>query len=158
MKIPRGNRLPAEIHRQRGAVLIVSMIFLIIMTLLAVTGMTTTSLEEKMASNSQETSRAFQAAETGLAQALADPASYQLTGTHAVGKAEIAETGFESEYSADFIGISAPPLVLNDPRLLNNIDCYETANYDLISTGTTLGNVAVTIHGGAWRLKKTGTC
>ena len=154
----RGNRLPTRRQHERGAVLIIAMIFLIIMTLLAVTGMTTTSLEEKMASNSQESSRAFQAAETGLAQALADLNSYDLTGTYVVTIAQIADTELDSEYKTDFLGVSAPPLVLNDPSLLNNIDCYETANFDLISTGTTAGGLTITIHGGAWQLKKTGTC
>ena len=93
-----------------------------------------------------------------VAQALADLDSYDLTGTYSVAIAQIADTELDSEYGTDFLGVSAPPLVLNDPSFLNNIDCYETANFDLISTGTTAGGLTVTIHGGAWQLKKTGTC
>ncbi len=153
------NRLGASRQRERGAVLIISMIFLIIMTLLAVTGMTTTSLEEKMASNAQESTRAFQAAETGLAQALDDLGSYDLSGTYSVDQGEMfTDSDLDTEYGTDFLGVSAPPLVLNDPSLLNNIGCYETANFDLISTGTTAAGITVTIHGGAWQLKKTGAC
>ena len=153
------NRLGATRQREGGAVLIISMIFLIIMTLLAVTGMTTTSLEEKMASNAQESTRAFQAAETGLAQALADLNSYDLTGEYSVPPADMfTNSDLQTEYGTDFLGVSAPPLVLNDPTLLNNIDCYETANFDLISTGSTAAGITVVIHGGAWQLKKTGTC
>lgn len=153
-----GHQPPRRRQRQSGAVLITSLIFLIIMTLLAVSGMTTTSTEEKMASNSQESSRAFQAAETGLSQALDDLGSYDLTGTYAVASAQIADTELNSEYSTDFLGVSAPPLVLNDPELLNSIDCYETANFNLVSTGTTKGGLTVTVNGGAWQLKKTGAC
>ena len=146
-------------RREQGAVLIVSMIFLIIMTLLAVTGMTTTSLEEKMAANSQETTRAFQAAETGLGQALADLGSYDLTGTYSVAQgAMFTNSDLDTEYGTDFLGVSAPQLVLNDPQFLNAIDCYETANFDLISVGTTSADISVTLHGGAWQLKKTGNC
>lgn len=145
-------------RHERGAVLIVAMIFLIIMTLLAVTGMTTTSLEEKMASNSQETSRAFQAAETGLSQALADANSYDLTSTYAVDLTQIADTELNSAYATDFLGVSAPPLVLNAPELLNSIDCYETANFNFRSTGTSVGGITAVVNGGAWQLKKTGKC
>ena len=152
-------RLGTIRQREQGAVLIVAMIFLIIMTLLAVTGMTTTSLEEKMAANSQETTRAFQAAETGLGQALADLNSYDLTGTYSVPEGEMfTNSDLATEYGTDFLGISAPQLVLNDPQFLNAIDCYETANFDLISIGTTSADITVILHGGAWQLKKTGAC
>mgnify|MGYP001817162816 CR=1 FL=1 len=145
----------AGLHRQTGAVLIVSMIFLIVLTLLAVSSMNTTSLEEKMASNQQESINAFQAAETGLAQALADLNSYDLTGTYSVAPADVGDNDqLATEYETDFLGVSAPPLVLNDPELLNSISCFETANFDLISTGSTNSGVAVTVHGGAWQLKK----
>ena len=56
-------------RRQSGAVLIVAMIILVILTLLGVTAMNTTSLQERIASNTQEQVHAFQAAETGLNQA-----------------------------------------------------------------------------------------
>nr|MCU0936636.1 PilX N-terminal domain-containing pilus assembly protein [Gammaproteobacteria bacterium] len=63
---PFGRRAhPAR--SQRGAVLIVALILLAVLTLLGVTAMSTTSLEEKMAANTQEGTRAFQIAETGLA-------------------------------------------------------------------------------------------
>ena len=150
--------LPRRRPHQSGAVLIVAMIFLIVMTLLAISGMSTTSMEEKMTSNAQESTRAFQAAETALAQAINDLNSYDLTGTFVVPTTQIADTDLSSAYRTDFLGISAPPLVLNDPDLLNNINCYETANFDFVSTGTSAGGLTVEIHGGAWQLKKNGTC
>ena len=52
--------------RQSGAVLVVAMIMLLVLTLLGVTAMNTTSMQERMAANTQEYTRAFQAAETGL--------------------------------------------------------------------------------------------
>ena len=150
--------LPSRRRQQSGAVLIVAMIFLIVMTLLAISGMSTTSMEEKMTSNAQESTRAFQAAETALAQAINDLNSYDLTGTFVVDTTPIADTDLSSAYRTDFLGVSAPPLVLNDPDLLNNINCYETANFDFVSTGTSAGGLTVEIHGGAWQLKKNGTC
>jgi len=53
------------IPRQRGAALITALMFLIIMTMLALTSMGTNTLEERMASNSQQINRSFQAAEAG---------------------------------------------------------------------------------------------
>ena len=53
-------------RQQRGAVLIISLIMLLVLTLLGVTSMRTTVLEEKMAGNLRDKNTAFQAAETAL--------------------------------------------------------------------------------------------
>jgi type IV pilus assembly protein PilX len=53
-------------RRQRGAVLVVSLIMLLILTIIGVTGMRTTVLEEKMAGNMRDQNLAFQAAEAAL--------------------------------------------------------------------------------------------
>ena len=59
-------------YRQRGAALITALVMLTIMTLLAISSMSTNTLEEKMASNAQQVERAFHTAETGLQMVLAD--------------------------------------------------------------------------------------
>lgn len=51
-------------HRQQGAVLITSLVFLIILTMLAITSMSTNTLEERMAANAVENNIVFQAAES----------------------------------------------------------------------------------------------
>ena len=61
---------------QQGAALITSLVLLTIMTILAVAAMNTNTLEEKMASNTQEANRAFQASESGLFVAKNDDDSY----------------------------------------------------------------------------------
>lgn len=53
-------------RRQRGAVLVISLLLLLIMTLIGVTTMSTTSLEEKMAGNMRDKNVALQAAEAAL--------------------------------------------------------------------------------------------
>jgi len=53
-------------RRQRGVVLIVSLILLMILTLIGVTAMQTSSLEERMAGNALDKHLAFQAAEAAL--------------------------------------------------------------------------------------------
>lgn len=56
----------ADRDRQRGAVLFVSLVILLVMTLIGVTAMQTTTLEEKMAGNMRDMNLAFQAAERAL--------------------------------------------------------------------------------------------
>jgi type IV pilus assembly protein PilX len=51
---------------QRGAALIIAMVFLLLLTILGVTAMGTTSLQEKMAGNVRNKDLAFQAAEAAL--------------------------------------------------------------------------------------------
>lgn len=50
--------------QQRGAALIVSLIVLLVLTLIGVAGMNTSVMQERMAVNSQNSNRAFQAAES----------------------------------------------------------------------------------------------
>lgn len=59
-------------QRQQGAVLVVALMFLIILTLLGLAAMTGTTLEEKMAGNSRDYNIALQAAEAALRDAEAD--------------------------------------------------------------------------------------
>lgn len=54
---------------QQGVALIMAMVFLMILTIIGVTVMSTTSLQEKMAGNVQDKHSAFQAAESALRDA-----------------------------------------------------------------------------------------
>lgn len=56
-------------NKQKGVVLATSLIMLLIMTLLAVTAMSTTTIQEKMAGSTLDRERAFQAAEAALRDA-----------------------------------------------------------------------------------------
>jgi type IV pilus assembly protein PilX len=60
------NNMPA---RQRGAVLIVSLLILLIMTMIGVSSLQSSATEEKMASNSRDRSVGFQSAEAALREA-----------------------------------------------------------------------------------------
>ena len=59
-------------HAQRGAVLIIALLFLTILTILGVTAMTATTFEERMAGNTRDLGLAFQAAEAALRDARRD--------------------------------------------------------------------------------------
>jgi len=55
-----------KLNKQNGAVLIISLIMLLLLTLIATSAMQTSTLEEKMAGNLRDESLAFQAAEAAL--------------------------------------------------------------------------------------------
>lgn len=63
---------PHSVEDQRGAALIVGLIFLVILTLLGVTAMQSSTLEERMAGNARDRNLAFQAAEAALRDAERD--------------------------------------------------------------------------------------
>jgi len=51
---------------QRGAVLVISLLILLLLTIIGITAMRTTTMEEKMAGNMRDQNLAFQAAEAAL--------------------------------------------------------------------------------------------
>ena len=57
-------------RRQHGAALVVGLILLVVITVLAISGMNTATMELAMARNDQNYENAFQTAETGIAQAM----------------------------------------------------------------------------------------
>jgi type IV pilus assembly protein PilX len=60
------TRSPVIATTQSGAVLVISLIFLLLLTLVGVSGSQMTSMEEKMSGNSKNHNLAFQAAESAL--------------------------------------------------------------------------------------------
>ncbi len=66
MNMKRHNSHPTR--AQTGSALIVSLLILLVMTLIGVTAMSSSNLEEKMAGNSRDKMLAFQAAEAALRQ------------------------------------------------------------------------------------------
>jgi Tfp pilus assembly protein PilX len=63
------NSLPSQ---QRGVVLLVSLILLLMLTTLALMATSRSTMQERMAANSQDSNLAFQAAEAGRTAVLAD--------------------------------------------------------------------------------------
>ena len=66
----RTHRLHAMRATQRGAALVVGLLLLLVLTILAISGMTTASLEMMMAGNEQYQERAFQAADSAVERAI----------------------------------------------------------------------------------------
>lgn len=57
------NQLPL---RQKGAALVISLMFLLVLTIIGIASVSTTSLQERMANNTREQNLAFMAAEAAL--------------------------------------------------------------------------------------------
>lgn len=64
------DRIGTRRSSESGAALVVGLILLLVLTLLAISGMTTASLELQMAGNDQYQEQAFQFAESGIEQAI----------------------------------------------------------------------------------------
>jgi type IV pilus assembly protein PilX len=60
-------------NRQQGAALVVGLVLLMVLTILAVSGVFTSTMELRMVRNTQSQERAFQAAEVAIENALANP-------------------------------------------------------------------------------------
>ena len=67
-------------RREGGAILIVTLMFLVILTLLGVTAMTSATMEERMAGNTRDMAVALQAAESALRDARRDISNIPVTG------------------------------------------------------------------------------
>lgn len=59
--------------RQQGAALVIGLVLLVVLTILAVSGVFTSTMELRMVRNSQSQERSFQAAEVAIEDALANP-------------------------------------------------------------------------------------
>jgi len=87
---------------QDGAALVIGLLLLLVLTILAISGMTTATLELQMAGNTQYKERAFQAAETGIEQAL-DTATFDTSTAHTAANQPVDTTvGTTNDDTYDF--------------------------------------------------------
>lgn len=62
----RGLQFKPGMQRQRGAILVFALVFLAVLTMMGVSGMESTTLEERMSANMVDNETAFNAAESAL--------------------------------------------------------------------------------------------
>jgi type IV pilus assembly protein PilX len=134
-------RMQTSIRRQRGAALVVGLMLLLVLTLLAVSGMNTASTELIMAGNEQFQENALQAAETGIEQAMrngvfnpSDPDEPFATTTVA---------GTTDTWTANI----TPQPGINSPQQAmwgNRWDSFSTFHFQIQSVGTSSRNAATT--------------
>jgi type IV pilus assembly protein PilX len=125
----RIRQLPA---RQKGAALAIGLILLLILTLLAVTGMNTSSTELVMAGNEQYRQRAFQAAEAGIERAL--PIVYKVPDNCLLKELDDLETktGDTVKVTAQDKGDGPAPSGFGQD--------YATYHYEIVSKGASVRN------------------
>lgn len=134
---------PSPLRRQRGAALIVGLLLLLVLTLLAISGMNTASLELVMAGNTQYQANAFQAAESGIERAL-DEGDF-VPGAVAE---RIPATGVEPMpgNAAAFVATVTSALdgAAQPAMWGSSWDAFSTFHFDISSVGTSARNAIAT--------------
>ncbi len=146
---PLATRSPNRLHRmQRGAALVVGLVLLLILTLLAISGMTTATTELTMAGNSQYQTRAFQAAETGIEQIIAagtfNPAVPTVTVTATLDDQD-EDTEDDDTYEAVTTAEGSAP-----PPPGYSFGTFSTEHFQIRSRGESLRNASATHTQGLW--------
>lgn len=141
-------RLPGN---QSGAVLVVSLIVLLVLTLLGVAGMNSSMMQERMAANAQHSNRAFQAAESAagalleellggdlskLQQSMVAPDSMSATTTYSIGGSDVS-TEYTARYLGEIIISSGSSMDANESTTL-----LKGYRYELSGTSEVSGNGA----------------
>jgi type IV pilus assembly protein PilX len=133
---------------QRGTALIMSMVILMILTLLGITAMGTASLEEKMSGNTQESTRAFEAAESGLSQAYTAPGVFDLNVKKTNNYSYDSGKSGSATVVTEFIQFTTPRRSATASSAVN----FEAANFNQKSTGTTMVNAKSVVNQGVAQL------
>lgn len=136
-----------DIRRERGAALVVALVLLLLMTVLGVSAMRTTTLQERMAGNLRDNNLAFQSAEAGLraGEQLLEGAIPPFTGANGLVQVQ-ADAGRVPFWNAyDWAGNSrtapAVPDVQADPQyVIEELPVsLSSANGSLVEGGTGVG-------------------
>jgi len=121
-------------HTQHGAALVVGLMLLLVLTVLAVAGMNSAAIEFVMAGNEQYRHNAFQAAETGITQAMLQgqfnpngPATETFTGN------PTTSDGYTSVVNVQLGGIGQSPVMWSGS--LTNSSAY---HFEIDSTGNSV--------------------
>ena len=128
-----------RMYKQRGAALVVGLLLLLVVTLLAIAGMNTASVEFVMAGNEQYRGRAFQAAEAGIEQSLVsgtfnpgDATKQKVSGTIAI--TATSQDSYSSVIERQLLGAAQPAI------WGNTWNSFSTYHFEIASTGTSVRN------------------
>jgi type IV pilus assembly protein PilX len=131
-----------NMRRQQGAALVVGLLLLLVLTLLAVSGMNSASLEFIMAGNEQYRSNAFQAAEAGIEQTMSQGTFNPGSPAQALNGAPTATDTWASTVTPQLLGVPLPAL------WGNSWNSFSTYHFEISSTGSsTRGARAINLQG-----------
>lgn len=138
------NHAPAPPGRQQGVALISALVILVILTILGVTALSTTSLEQRMAVGVQEAQRAFEAAESGLQKTMNTPGAFDL---YATNESQYSFGSATAEVATDFHGWSDPPRG-SGYSAIN----FSSAHFKASSTGAGANGAKTTVEAGMYQI------
>jgi type IV pilus assembly protein PilX len=124
------TRVPGHRQRERGAARVIGLILLLLLTLLAVSGMNSASLEFIMAGNEQYRANAFQAAEAGIEQSVALGLFNPAGGVQALNGAPNATDTWATATTPQLGGTPQPAM------WGNSWNSFSTYHFEIQSTGT----------------------
>ncbi len=154
------RRIPYRaLCRQRGAAFITALVMLVLVTILAMSSITRTTMDERMAANSQQVNQAFQAAETGLSLVWNDANAFSTQNTQA--SDGTASDPFNPS-AVQLGGSNGPDTVYNSvyrqatipPRGSGWDSTMAYYHFDLTATGKTASGATVVLHEGAYQVGK----
>ena len=127
-------------HKQQGVVLLVSMMLLLMLSVLALMAANRSSLQERMAANSQDNNRGFQAAEAGRSAVLKGIDSVRTKAVGAVIALPYTAVGSDARYCSQF-SLGKLILMTRSGRVMSNSldvkkNTLETRNVDVLSKGS----------------------
>lgn len=115
--------------RQQGATLIVALIFLIIIMAVSLSGIQSTALEERMASNTRERNQALQAAEAGLREAEQYLNTLVSTSHFGTDAGLLAESDAEPDYFNSVLWVDATSIKVTTAAIGNLTNLSEYPRY-----------------------------
>lgn len=152
----RRRSLPTA-GRQDGIVLVVGLVFLLVLTIIGITSLRTTTLEERMAGNLQQQTIAFQDAESRVAQLIntLNAGTVNLSANDTCQAIE-ADTNPDSDNSQAIASFHTCPEYIGTSmagRMTDTAEGSQTSllHFRLESTSTTVGNATVTVQQGVFQ-------
>lgn len=129
MAVQLNKKGPRTRSYEAGAALVMSLVILMILTIMGVAALSTSSLEERMAGNVQESTRVFEAAESGLNRASNTAGTFVLTSQTTLPTFTIADAQ---------VAVTVTPTELSPPKrgLGYSASCFDAANFEQLSTAT----------------------
>lgn len=140
MRLQQKNRRRRD---ETGVALVLTLVILLILTIIGIASMNTSSFEERMAGNVQESTLAFEAAESGVNKAMTTAGAFVLTSTT---QTTFNTFPFSSSISAT---VTIAPTQMSPPKRGSGYSAtsFDAANFDQRSVGKA-GNASSTIHRG----------
>lgn len=144
-------------QNQMGTALVTALVILVVLTLLGISVMGNVSLEAKMAGNTQETNRALQIAETGLAHVYEDLAAFDLR-LHQKSDPPrpISVFGGTAEVVVFYNSMGSKPRRGTSLETTYSADKYASANFEMTSTGRAGADATTVVRQGTTQITPKG--